>query len=315
MLGNFLKSAGYSIEVTDSGEKALELCVHRPVDLVLSDLKMPGMSGLQLAEKLIGRDPERPVILMTAFGHLETAQEALRIGIYEYVTKPLDMHGLMTSIKNALEARRLKKEVLAYQRDLERTVAVRTRQLDKRVKELEARDALLKKLLFVSQPEETLELAVKLSISLCRCDIGAFYVPGEDGHFQRITALGWKIDKAFLDDFKLFTQRPDTVRELQHVFKEKVPAIVTQSTGLRRDMGIQSYALVPICKGDEFLAILEIGRTDSEDLMSLIEIKDIQDFAPYIALAVMELRLSKEPTNWHNDLDAVLEEAEKWTDI
>ena len=89
---------GFSVEVAQSGLEAIEKMEKDVFDLVLTDLKMPEMDGLELLKTIKGTRPEMMVILMTAFGSIETAVEAMRIGANDYVTKPIDLNELLIHI-------------------------------------------------------------------------------------------------------------------------------------------------------------------------------------------------------------------------
>ena len=89
---------GYSVEVAQNGVEALEKIEKDVFDLVLTDLKMPEMDGLELLKTIKGTRPEILVILMTAYGTIETAVEAMRIGANDYITKPVDLNDLLIHI-------------------------------------------------------------------------------------------------------------------------------------------------------------------------------------------------------------------------
>jgi DNA-binding NtrC family response regulator len=101
-----------SAEVTTatSGEQALKILAERPFDLVLADIRMPGMDGLELLE-LIKRDmADQTVVMMTAFGRVETAVEAMKQGAYDFITKPFDYDALRVRLEKALERAELLRE-------------------------------------------------------------------------------------------------------------------------------------------------------------------------------------------------------------
>ena len=92
---------GFNVEVAQSGPEAIEKIEKDVFDLVLTDLKMPGMDGLELLKTIKGTRPEVMVILMTAYGSIETAVEAMRIGANDYITKPIDLNELLIHISKA----------------------------------------------------------------------------------------------------------------------------------------------------------------------------------------------------------------------
>ena len=89
---------GYNVEVAKNGLEAIEKIEKDVFDLVLTDLKMPEMDGLELLKTLKGIRPEVMVILMTAYGSIETAVEAMRLGANDYITKPIDLNELLIHI-------------------------------------------------------------------------------------------------------------------------------------------------------------------------------------------------------------------------
>ncbi len=99
---------GLEVETAPSGEAALErLLVTAGIRLVVSDLSMPGMDGMELLRRVRERHGEIPVILMTAFGTVRSAVEAMRLGAFGYLTKPIDPDELLLQVERALEAARL----------------------------------------------------------------------------------------------------------------------------------------------------------------------------------------------------------------
>ena len=92
---------GINVEVAQSGLEAIDKIEKEVFDLVLTDLKMPGMDGIELMKTIKGTRPEVMVILMTAYGSIETAVEAMRIGANDFITKPIDLNELLIHISKA----------------------------------------------------------------------------------------------------------------------------------------------------------------------------------------------------------------------
>ncbi|MGH9336542.1 MAG: sigma-54-dependent transcriptional regulator [Vicinamibacteria bacterium] len=113
-----LGKEGYRLTLAESGRKATELFDKSSYDLVISDIKMPDMSGVDVLRHIKETDPTVPVIMITAYASAETAVEALRLGAYDYLTKPFKLEELKTNIRNALEKVRLKKENESLKREL-----------------------------------------------------------------------------------------------------------------------------------------------------------------------------------------------------
>jgi DNA-binding NtrC family response regulator len=104
------KIGGYEVDVAQGGPEAIEKIEKDVFDLVLTDLKMPEMDGLELLKALKGMRPEMMVILMTAYGTIETAVEAMKMGANDYVTKPVNFHDLLIRISKVQQESSLLKE-------------------------------------------------------------------------------------------------------------------------------------------------------------------------------------------------------------
>ncbi len=110
VLSAVLEEEGYETLTANSGHEALEILKNSDVDLVLTDMKMPVMDGVQLLEQIKIRDPELPVIMMTAHGTVERAVEAMQKGAYNYILKPFDNERLNIYVRKALEMFRMVKD-------------------------------------------------------------------------------------------------------------------------------------------------------------------------------------------------------------
>jgi cyclic di-GMP phosphodiesterase len=137
VVSTLLETQGYACSAVANGREAVERLKKNSLDLVLSDMLMPEMDGLQLLSWLHSHDPEIPMIMVTAMHDVSTALEAIRRGAYDYILKPFEKDQLFLSVRRALEHRRLLLENRHYQRNLEQLVAQRTAELRKALTELE----------------------------------------------------------------------------------------------------------------------------------------------------------------------------------
>ena len=114
-----LEEAGYEVLAVSQGQDALALMEDTTPSLVITDLKMPGMSGLDLLRKLREAYPETTVIMITAFGTVSTAVEAMKAGAYDYITKPVNYEQLMLVVNRAMERGQLIAEVKTLRANLD----------------------------------------------------------------------------------------------------------------------------------------------------------------------------------------------------
>ncbi len=117
-LGKWFATEGYEIHTVASAREALEAMQKDDYDTALIDIKMPGMDGMELQERLREIDPEMPLIIMTGYASVETAVRALKRGAYDYITKPFDPDELVHLVSNALEHRTTKREVVRLRENL-----------------------------------------------------------------------------------------------------------------------------------------------------------------------------------------------------
>ncbi len=115
-----LDTEGYRVATAASAEEALEIFAAEDVSLTLTDIRMSGMDGLALLDRIKDVDPEALVVVMTAYSSVDSAVAALRKGAYDYVTKPFVNEDLLQSVRNAVRQRELFRENRALRRELDR---------------------------------------------------------------------------------------------------------------------------------------------------------------------------------------------------
>lgn len=120
VLGQLLSAEGYQVEISSSGEEALTKFREQEFDLVLLDLLMPGMDGLEVLKEIKKIDPEVPIIIITAYASVESALSAMKMGAFDYIQKPFKNEELLLTISRALEHRQLKEENIRLQSELKK---------------------------------------------------------------------------------------------------------------------------------------------------------------------------------------------------
>ena len=116
----FGRKDGLELHTAGSGEAALELIPQLKPDLVIMDVRMGGITGIETLQRLREFDSKTPVILMTAFGTTQTAIQAMKHGAYDYILKPFDVPKLEEMVGKALDAARSMKQVVSYEPLLEK---------------------------------------------------------------------------------------------------------------------------------------------------------------------------------------------------
>jgi len=118
LLVKVLERKGYQVSVCGNGADALDFLEREPADLVVTDVRMPGLSGMEALRAIKELNPEIVVIIMTAFGSIDQAVQAVKEGAYDYINKPFKIDEMLLTIEKALEERRLRHEVSALRQEL-----------------------------------------------------------------------------------------------------------------------------------------------------------------------------------------------------
>lgn len=113
----------YNVHVAERGSQAVEMLEKFPVELVTLDLKMPGMTGINVLEKIKQRDPDIEAIIITGYGSLDTAIEGLRLGAFDYIAKPFDVRQILSLVERGLERRRSRTRLKNVRSDFISTVS------------------------------------------------------------------------------------------------------------------------------------------------------------------------------------------------
>ncbi len=117
-LERILKRAGYRVTIAQTGAKAARLIQQNHLDLILLDMRLPDVDGLELARIFLKEKPQIPIILISAHGTISRAVEATKMGVYDFLEKPLERERLLVTVRNALNKRQLEQELNRYKQEI-----------------------------------------------------------------------------------------------------------------------------------------------------------------------------------------------------
>jgi len=162
-LERFLKRLGYRVLLAADAAQALAALAKDKPTALLSDIRMPNMSGVELVPKALAVDPDVAIIMLTAIDEPRTAIECLKLGAYDYLIKPVDLDELELSLQGALRARQLEIERRELEQWLAKEVAVRTAELEEKTNAIE--EIALTALANIPDSEELVRrLAVEIGV-------------------------------------------------------------------------------------------------------------------------------------------------------
>ncbi len=129
ILDKRLTMEGYFCTTSNNGKEALDRFYKESFSLIISDIKMPEMNGIELLKRVKAIHPKMKMIMVTAYPEIDMAVEAMKLGAYDFLIKPVDLELVVLSVKRALESKRLEEEIEAYHNRLEELVGERTAKL------------------------------------------------------------------------------------------------------------------------------------------------------------------------------------------
>jgi len=189
VLRDVLEEHGYFVEEASGGWEALEKLASHSYDLVLLDLKMPDLDGIEVLKRARAQKSDICAIMMTAFASPETAVEALKNGAYDYITKPFSPEDLISTIERALREQELERQ----NKRLLETLQHKTERLDKKVKQLILLSELSNKISGVLDEDEIYRMLVNYAKLVFNADAAGVYLK-RDGFYPHI------VEKEFADE-------------------------------------------------------------------------------------------------------------------
>ena len=157
-----IRIAGLTVDTAESGAAALEQITARDYDVIVTDIKMPGMDGLELLAEIRTHRPDTPILMITGYGELDLVVQAVRAGAYDFIRKPIDRDYFVASLRRAMEARELSRRVNGQQLGLERHLNELETIVEERTRELRERNNVIESpLRFLMGPNGPMEKIVE----------------------------------------------------------------------------------------------------------------------------------------------------------
>jgi two-component system NtrC family sensor kinase len=288
-----LEPEGYRVLTAADGQAGLALALREHPDLILLDVNMPRMDGLQVLEKLREARYEWPVILMTLHGSENVAVRAFRLGVYDYLRKPFRVEDVLGCVRRALAEGRLKRE----RDELLKRLEASNRLLQRRVIDLTALAAIGQAVTSVMDLEGVLNRVVEASVYLCRADEGVLYLVDEQSGELYMTAAQSLGEKAAQG---LHLRVVD--RLAIRVLEAGKPVLLTRevlSNRLRGQTGylVHSLLSVPLCSRERAIGVLCVVNRVRERDFTRDDMDRLRAIADYAAVAVEKAALINKARN------------------
>jgi putative nucleotidyltransferase with HDIG domain len=271
LLGRYLSTLGYKVSQAFSGEQAKSILQSQPVDLVISDIEMPGISGVELLKWMQESDFKIPVLITTGHPTLDTAIEALKCGAHDYFTKPFHLEEIAEKVSRAFTKKRLEEENLALSR-------------------LASLHDVTKTLASMDNAAELIKNFLEFSLNMVKADGGAVFLSDGNSRFTVSKTAGSFVNYEFWC-LKPFTSICNWVQRGNK-------ALITGSehterlAGLERiPDGLRSLMAVPLCAKDKFLGVLMLARKVGHDPLSNLDLQIINALSMQTSIFIENVKL------------------------
>jgi len=300
-----LEPNGYEYIIAKDGETGLRKALTEDPDLIIMDLKMPKMTGLEVLAALRERQSTIPVILMTFHGSEETAVQAFRLGARDYVIKPYDTQEMLESIERALTEVRLRAE-----RDrLTQNIMQVNRQLERRVKELSILYSIGKSVTTLLDQEKVLNRIVEAAVYVTGAEEGTLMLVDKDSgelYMRAARGLGEKYARGFR--LRVEDSIAGQVVRTGQPFLESGDA---QRLKVKTGYLVKSLMYVPLKAGQEVIGVLSVDNKVSNTTFTESDVYLLSALADYASIAIVNARLYTEVKSFSEELEQKVVERTK----
>jgi signal transduction histidine kinase/DNA-binding response OmpR family regulator len=297
-----LEPNGYRVQAATDGESALRIALEEQVDLVICDLVMPNLNGLELMEELRKAGKETPTILMTFHGTEGTAVNAFRLGARDYIIKPFTVEEMVEAIDRALAEARLRRE----RDELTRHVFRANRQLEQHVKELRILYGLGRSVTSLLDLELVLNRVVEAAVYLTSAEEGSLMLIDEESgnlYMRAARGVGEKHSRGFR------VRVEDSIAG--RVLRTGEPIMLGDSRQdgvykVKTDYFVKALLNVPLKVGDEVIGVLAVNNRDAAQAFAPRHLRMLMALANYASIAIYNAGL-------YEDLAASRDQIERWS--
>lgn len=258
----YFQRKGYQTLTAESGAEALKILAHQQVDCCFTDINMPEMNGLELAEKIRIKDNTMPVIVMTGFPSLENTIQTIKNGVVDFLIKPVNLKQMELSVQRVIQQRKLFVENILLTKEVEskRRLEKLNQELLYKVEELNVLNKIMSKFEAISSSTDVFKRAVDMALEIVHADLTCFYVINEaiqEPVEVSFAAAGQANDTAALSTpanapgmppaplCKRFKPTPSAL--IMEVVSDEIPLLITENPGTNGlPPEINSAMIVPL---------------------------------------------------------------------
>jgi signal transduction histidine kinase/CheY-like chemotaxis protein len=296
MTESVLRPHGYSYIVANNGEEGFRLALQKGPDLIITDLRTPRMSGLEILEALQAEGCDIPVILMTPHDSEETAVQAFRLGAKGYVIKPFKVEEMLEAIDRALAQKRLMNKGM---RDIDR-------QLERRVKELNILYGVGKSVTSLLDLEKVLNRIVEAAVFVTGAEEGSLMLVDKDTGELYLRAAR-NLGEKFARGFRLKVEHSiagQVVKTGQPILQGTQDE---ETLKVKTGYLVKSLVNVPLKAKDETIGVLAVNNKLTSKSFTDNDVDLLSALADYATIAIVNAQLYEETKRWSEELEHKVE--------
>jgi signal transduction histidine kinase/CheY-like chemotaxis protein len=292
-----LRPHGYSYTVVNNGQEGFRLALEKEPDLIITDLRTPTMSGLEILEALQAEGHDIPVILMALHGSKETAVQAFRLGAKDYVIKPFKAEEMLEAIDRALAEKRLMSKEM---KDVDQ-------QLRRRVKELNILYGVGKSVTSLLDLEKVLNRIVEAAVFVTGAEEGSLLLVDKDTGELYLRAAR-NLGEKFARGFRLKVEHSIAGQ----VVKTGKPVLEStedeETLKVKTGYLVKSLVNVPLKAKGEVIGVLAVNNKVASNPFTDNDVHLLSALADYATIAIVNAQLYEETKRWSEELEGKVEE-------
>ena len=292
-----LRPHGYPYIVANNGEEGFRLALEKGPDLIITDLRTPKMSGLEILEALQAEGRDIPVILMSLYGSEETAVQAFRLGAKDYVVRPFKVREMLEAIDRALAEKRLMSKGM---RDVDQ-------QLERRVRELNILYGVGKSVTSLLDLEKVLNRIVEAAVFVTGAEEGSLLLVDRDTGELYLRAAR-NLGEKFARGFRLKVEHSIAGQ----VVKTGKPILQStqdeETLKVKTGYLVKSLVNVPLKAKNEVIGVLTVNNKISSKPFTDKDVHLLSALADYATIAIVNAQLYEETKHWSEELERKVEE-------
>lgn len=255
----YFQVKGYHVHTAGSGEHAIEIIQKERIDCCFTDINMPGMDGLELAEHIRRFDNSIPVIVMTGYPSLDVTIKTLKNGVVDFLVKPVNLSQMELSLQRVMRERRLFVENLLLQEELEQKERLEklNQELMVKVEELNILNQIMDEFAATGSSSDVFRRTVELTAEVTHADVARFFLVNDNLQqpFMVASANGKPASKQARPDMDFDLKQAEPL--IMETVADRIPLLISDSKGIKGlPESIGSFMVVPLTIREKIFGVL-----------------------------------------------------------